>query len=80
MNKIIIIDNKGKKVEIPEAEFQRSIISYLREHSPDRVKIIAEMQNKNGMPEAVPVAICMLAKNPSEVMTYTDLLLLKSEE
>ncbi|WP_372648230.1 hypothetical protein [Draconibacterium sp.] len=80
MNKVIIADIKGKKVEIPEAEFQRSIISYLREQSPDRVKIIAEMQNKNGIPEAVPVAICMLAKNPSEVMTYTDLLPLESEE
>ncbi|WP_297095530.1 hypothetical protein [uncultured Draconibacterium sp.] len=79
MNKVITTDSKGKEVEIPEANFQRAIISYLREYSPDRVKIIAEMQNNTGKPEAVPVAIIMLAKNPSEVMSYTDLLSLEVE-
>nr|WP_321357216.1 hypothetical protein [uncultured Draconibacterium sp.] len=76
---VITTDIKGNPVEIPEADFQRSIISYLRTQSPDRVKIIAEMQNHTGKPEPVPVAICMMAKNPSEVMTYTDLLPLEVE-
>ena len=80
MNKIIITDEKGKQVEVSEANFQRSIIEYLRKFSSDRVKIIAEMQNNTGKPEAVPVAILMLARNPSEVMTYTDLLPLETEE
>ena len=80
MNKIITTDSKGKKVEIPEAEFQRAIIEYLREFSPDRVKIIAEMKNYDGLPKPVPAAVCFIVKNPEQVAHYTDLLPLPEEK
>ena len=79
MSTINTTDNKGKSVQIPEHEFQKAIIGYLRETSPNRVKIIAEMQNTNGISRPVPVVILMLAKNPAEVMSYTDVIPLESE-
>lgn len=80
MKKISTVDTKGKQVHITEADFQKAIIKYLREASPNRAKIIAETQNSTGTPEIIPVAICVLAKNPSEVIHYTDVLPLEKSE
>lgn len=67
-------DTSGRLVEIPEANFQKAIISYLRSESPDRVKIIAEQSFATGEEVNTPVAICMLAKNPEQISHYTDVV------
>ncbi len=74
MNTITTTDIVGKKVEIPELDFQRSMLAYMRETSPDRVKIIAETKNETGQPVLVPALILILSKNPTEVINYTDTL------
>lgn len=79
MKTIHVTDSSGANCQVPELNFLKAIVAYLREASPDHVKIIAETQNSTGSPETVPVAICMLAKNPEQVMHYTDVLPLEVE-
>jgi hypothetical protein len=67
-------DINGKEVAIPEQNFQRSMLAYMRETSPNRVKIIAESKNETGQPVTIPSLILILSLNPSEVMSYTDVL------
>lgn len=80
MNTVKIISAKGTEIQVNEQDFQRAIIGYLRETLPNRVLIIAETRNTTGTPLPVPTAICMLAKNPAEVMHYTDVLPIEIEE
>lgn len=72
MNTINVTDQSGKQHTIPENNFLWAIIDYLRQYSPDRVKIISEERDNNGIPNPIPTAICMLAKNPELIKHYTD--------
>ena len=78
---INITTTKGNQVEVTETELQRAVIAYLREHSPDRVKIIAEEVSTNGHAEIVPAAVIMFVlKNPELVVYYTDVISLNKTE
>lgn len=74
MNKVNIIDASGSEIKVPEQNFQKALIGYMREFSPNHVKVIAETRNTNGQPAPVPTVICMLAKNPEQIRHYTDVL------
>lgn len=79
MTKIDLTLDNGKTIQITEEQFLRNALGYLRKHSPNRVKIIAEEVNLTGQPEQRGAMAMMLLKNPEEVRYYTNTLPLKKE-
>ena len=71
-DKVIIKSEEGNKIVISELDFQKAMLQYMREASPDRdrVKIIAEERNDGGRNKPVPVLVMILSKNPAEILNY----------
>ena len=69
-DKVIIKSEEGNKIVISELDFQKAMLQYMRETSPDRVKIIAEERNDGGRNKPVPVLVMILSKNPAEILNY----------
>lgn len=63
--------------EVTEAELHRAVITYLREHSPGRVRIIAEEVSTSGHVEIIPAAVMFILKNPENVIHYTEVIPIK---
>lgn len=74
MNVININTTKGNRVTVTETELQRAVIAYLREHSPDRVRILAEEVSTSGKVEIIPAAAMFILKNPEDVIHYTEVI------
>lgn len=80
MNTINVVTTTGEMVKITEQEFLKTGIAYLRQYSPDRIKIVAEETNDSGQLKTKPAAVFMLLKNPDDVVYYTDVVEIEKQE